>query len=94
MNEELLYQVILAPHVSEKASRVADKNRQFVFTVRRDATKPLIKERACCGRGLFERHARPQARPRLYENVTIKGPSALEAPKNKTGVRPAETEAV
>jgi len=43
MNEELLYQVILAPHVSEKASRAADKNRQFVFTVRRDATKPVIK---------------------------------------------------
>ncbi len=44
MNEELLYQVLLAPRVSEKSTRVADKHRQFVFEVRRDATKPLIKQ--------------------------------------------------
>ncbi len=43
MNEQELSQLILAPHISEKSSRVADKNRQFVFAVRRDATKPLIK---------------------------------------------------
>lgn len=39
-----LYQVILAPHISEKSTMVADKNRQFVFEVRRDATKPVIKQ--------------------------------------------------
>ena len=43
MKQELLYQVILGPHVSEKSTRVADKNRQFVFAVRRDASKPVIK---------------------------------------------------
>jgi len=39
-----LYQVILAPHVSEKSTMVADKHRQFVFEVRRDASKPVIKQ--------------------------------------------------
>lgn len=43
-NAEKLFHVILAPHVSEKSSRVADKNRQMVFEVRRDATKPVIKQ--------------------------------------------------
>jgi large subunit ribosomal protein L23 len=44
MNEELLYQLLLAPYVSEKSTRVADKHKQFVFEVRPDATKPLIKQ--------------------------------------------------
>ncbi len=44
MNEELLYQVILSPYVSEKSTRVADKHKQFVFEVRPDASKPLIKQ--------------------------------------------------
>lgn len=44
MNEAQLYQVILAPHVSEKASIVADKHRQYVFKVRDDANKPAIKQ--------------------------------------------------
>jgi large subunit ribosomal protein L23 len=39
-----LYQVILAPHVSEKTTRVAEKNSQIVFRVRRDASKPVIKQ--------------------------------------------------
>jgi large subunit ribosomal protein L23 len=43
MNAEL-YQVILAPHVSEKSTRVAEKNSQIVFRVRRDASKPTIKQ--------------------------------------------------
>lgn len=43
MNEEKLYQVILAPHVSEKGTRTAEKHRQVVFEVRPDATKPQIK---------------------------------------------------
>ena len=42
--EERLYHVILAPHISEKATRVAEKHRQIVFEVRRDATKPEIKQ--------------------------------------------------
>jgi len=43
MNTQL-YQVILAPHVSEKSTRVAEKNSQIVFRVRRDASKPVIKQ--------------------------------------------------
>lgn len=43
MNAQL-YQVILAPHVSEKSTRVAEKNSQIVFRVRRDASKPVIKQ--------------------------------------------------
>jgi len=43
VNTEKLFNVILAPHVSEKGSRVADKHQQIVFEVRPDATKPVIK---------------------------------------------------
>jgi len=43
MKEEKLFQIILAPHVSEKGTRTAEKHRQVVFEVRRDATKPEIK---------------------------------------------------
>ncbi len=38
-----LMQVLLAPVVSEKGTFVADKNRQVVFRVSPDATKPEIK---------------------------------------------------
>lgn len=44
MIQEKLYDVILAPHVSEKASIAADKSRQFVFRVARDANKFHIKQ--------------------------------------------------
>lgn len=44
MKEEDLYHVILGPHVSEKSTMTADKNRQFVFEVRRDASKPAIRQ--------------------------------------------------
>lgn len=43
MNEERLMQVILAPVISEKSTRVADQNEQVVFQVATDATKPEIK---------------------------------------------------
>lgn len=43
MKGDELYHVILAPHVSEKSTRVAEKNSQIVFRVRSDATKPDIK---------------------------------------------------
>ncbi len=42
--EEKLFYVVLAPHVSEKGTRVADKHRQMVLEVRRDASKPMIKQ--------------------------------------------------
>lgn len=44
MNKERIFQVLLAPHFSEKASVVADKNGQFVFKVALDATKLEIKK--------------------------------------------------
>lgn len=42
-NLERLYQVIVAPQVSEKATYVADKHEQVVFIVTPDATKPEVK---------------------------------------------------
>lgn len=43
VNQERLYQVILAPQITEKATRVADKHQQIAFKVRTDATKPEVK---------------------------------------------------
>ena len=40
---ERLYQVLLAPHVSEKSNVIAEKNRQITFRVLPDATKSEIK---------------------------------------------------
>jgi len=42
-NQNRLYQVILAPQVTEKATRIADKHQQIAFKVRTDATKPEVK---------------------------------------------------
>ena len=42
-SKERLMQVLVAPHVSEKAARVAGQANQIVFRVLRDATKPEIK---------------------------------------------------
>ena len=44
MNNERLMRVLLAPHVSEKSTRVADEARQFVFRVLPDARKPEIRK--------------------------------------------------
>ncbi len=44
MSNERLMRVLLAPHVSEKSTLVADKDRQFVFKVVRDASKDEIKK--------------------------------------------------
>lgn len=38
-----LYNVVLAPVVSEKSTMLADKNRQYVFRVADNASKPEIK---------------------------------------------------
>ena len=43
MNQERIYKVLLGPHISGKATVVADKDGQFVFRVAPDATKPEIK---------------------------------------------------
>ncbi len=41
---ERLHQLILAPVVSEKSTRVAEKQNEAVFKVLRNAKKPEIKE--------------------------------------------------
>ena len=42
-HQEKLTQILLEPHVSEKATAVAEKNKQIVFRVRSDATKQQIR---------------------------------------------------
>jgi large subunit ribosomal protein L23 len=42
-SKDWLAGVVIAPHVSEKAARVATEGNQYVFRVRRDATKPEIR---------------------------------------------------
>lgn len=44
MNTERLMRVIVGPHISEKATRVADKDKHIVFKVLKDANKQEIKE--------------------------------------------------
>ncbi len=43
MNPERVFQILLGPHVSEKAAIVAEGNNQYVFKVTLDATKDEIK---------------------------------------------------
>ena len=43
MREDRLYRVVLSPHVTEKSTERADKNRQVTFKVARDASKLEIK---------------------------------------------------
>jgi len=42
LNERLI-NLLLAPHVSEKAARATERANQYVFRVRTDATKPEIR---------------------------------------------------
>jgi large subunit ribosomal protein L23 len=44
MKRELLMNVLIAPHVTEKTSLAMQNNNQYTFRVRRDATKPDIKK--------------------------------------------------
>lgn len=44
MNQERIYQVLLGPHVSEKATVLAEKQKQFVFRVRLDANKLEVRK--------------------------------------------------
>lgn len=43
MNQERVFQVLLGPHVSEKAALAAEDSNQYVFKVALDATKSEIK---------------------------------------------------
>ena len=44
LNQERLINVLVGPHVSEKASVVAERNNQITFKVRIDSTKSDIKK--------------------------------------------------
>ncbi|MDX5372676.1 MAG: 50S ribosomal protein L23 [Pseudomonadaceae bacterium] len=44
MNQERVFKVLVGPHISEKASVLADGKSQFVFKVATDATKLEIKK--------------------------------------------------
>jgi large subunit ribosomal protein L23 len=43
MNQERIFQVLVGPHVSEKAAIVAEQSNQYVFKVAVDATKAEVK---------------------------------------------------
>lgn len=44
MNQERVFKVLLGPHISEKATALSDKKKQFVFKVEIDSTKLEIKK--------------------------------------------------
>lgn len=44
MNQERLLQIILSPHVSEKATIGLEKRNEYVFQVVNDATKSEVKD--------------------------------------------------
>jgi large subunit ribosomal protein L23 len=44
MNKERLMNVLVQPHVSEKAATVAEKANQYVFRVLEDASKSEVKQ--------------------------------------------------
>ena len=44
MNQEIVYQILLGAHISEKATIIADSANQFTFKVAKDATKSEIRE--------------------------------------------------
>ncbi len=43
INQERLLRIILAPHISEKATYLGEKNNQTMFRVAKDATKLEIR---------------------------------------------------
>jgi len=43
MNPERAYQVIVAPHVSEKSTMLGDSSNQIVFKVRPDCSKNEVR---------------------------------------------------
>ncbi len=43
LSDERLMTILVGPHLSEKSSRAAEKLKQFVFRIRRDAGKADVK---------------------------------------------------
>ena len=44
MNQERMHQILVSPHVSEKATLLAEEQNQHVFRVLSTATKAEVKE--------------------------------------------------
>lgn len=44
MNDERMLKVLVAPHISEKSSMVAEQSNQVIFKVTIDSSKPEIKK--------------------------------------------------
>ncbi len=44
MNQERIHQILVSPHVSEKAALLADEQNQHVFKVVSTATKSEVKQ--------------------------------------------------
>lgn len=44
MNKERIFQVLVAPHISEKTTDVGDKHNQYVFHVAPDANKFEVRK--------------------------------------------------
>ncbi len=44
MNQERMHQILVSPHVSEKAALLADEQNQHVFKVTSTATKSEVKQ--------------------------------------------------
>ncbi len=44
MNKERLFNVLLAPRVTEKTARVGEQGNQYVFRVATDATKADVRD--------------------------------------------------
>ena len=44
MNQERIFQILVGPHTSEKATTIADLSNQYVFKVAIDASKLEVKK--------------------------------------------------
>lgn len=44
MNKERIFQVLVAPHISEKTTNVGDLHNQYVFRIAPDATKFEVRK--------------------------------------------------
>ena len=84
MSQEKLMNVLIGPHVSEKSARISEGANQFVFRVRRDATKPDIKAAVEL---MFEvKVAGRERRERRRQEEALR-PAARPAPGFQEGVR-------
>ncbi|MDC0947904.1 50S ribosomal protein L23 [Gammaproteobacteria bacterium] len=93
MNPERIYQILLSPHISEKAYGLTETQQTVVFRVRMDANKPEIKQaveqlleskveavRTLVVKGKTKRFGRLNGRRKDYKKayVTLTEPVDLE----------------